>query len=125
MLGRIYMIYYINDKSICYIGSTFKNILNRYKDHELYYNEWKNGFVKGKCAIYPYFKEYGFDKFKMKLIKEYNVIDKRHLYVYETLWIKKSKSVNIRQPFGLCGTKIYKEMYKNKKRNHYRENKEL
>ncbi len=61
----------------------------------------------------------------MKLIKEYNVIDKRHLYVYETLWIKKSKSVNIRQPFGLCGTKIYKEMYKNKKRNHYRENKEL
>jgi hypothetical protein len=101
LTGKIYKIYYIKDPTIYYIGSTFKKIENRYKNHKESYNEWINKKTKFKCSIYPYFKKYNIENFKIELLKEYKVLDKKQLLVYETLWINKLNPVNIKQPFAI------------------------
>ncbi len=110
--GKIYKIYYINDPTIYYIGSTFKKIETRLRNHIYAYNEWIEKIRKFKCAIYPYFKKYGIENFKIELIKEYKVIEKQQLLVYETLYIRKLSPVNIKQPFALSIRYKHKQKYK-------------
>ena len=58
----------------------------------------------------------------MILIKEYEVLDRRHLEVYETLWIKKLKAMNKLEP---CGGLLKKQRETRYKNQWYEENKEI
>jgi len=104
--GLIYKIICKTDDKICYIGSTFNILSQRWRDHKTNYNEWIKDKNKKKCSIYPYFEKYGIDNFKMIEIKKYkvcaeNTYDKTHLSVYELLWILKHKNcVNEIKPFN-------------------------
>ena len=90
--GRVYKIIH-NQSNICYVGSTFNEIRYRWRDHKQDYKKWLKG-NHDNISIYSYFKTHGIENFKMALIKEYEVVDRRHLEVYETLWIAKLRSCN-------------------------------
>jgi hypothetical protein len=107
-IGRIYKIIH-NQSNIVYVGSTFNTLRDRWKVHKQAYTK----YLKGKgdtISIYPYFKDFSIENFKIVLIKEYDVVDKKHLYVYEALWIYKLKSVNKIFPFHI--NKIYRKEYR-------------
>ena len=115
--GYIYKIICNLDNSFCYIGSTFSTLNKRFEEHKRVY---KNKY--GEISIHKYFDQYGIDNFKIELIKSYNVIrthqkDHKHLCVYETLWINKTKNcVNKQAPFN--------PLRKEKVKQHYEKNKE-
>jgi len=126
--GHIYMIWTPLDNSFCYIGSTFNRLHKRFEGHK---HDYKHNY--GKCSIHKYFDKYGVDNFKIDLIKSYNVIrthqkDHKHLYVYETLWINKTKNcINKNIPFSpmkYLNRKNYYQKNKEKIKDYYQENKE-
>ena len=86
--GRVYRIDHIHS-NICYVGSTFNIIRQRWAIHK---SKFKSG--KDKYAITPYFEKYGIRNFRCILIKEYQVVDKYDLHAKEQLWINKLKCVN-------------------------------
>jgi len=98
--GYIYKIICKVDDTICYIGSTFNTLRNRWQEHKKDYKK-RNGVF----SIHKYFDKYKIENFKIILIKEYLVCrdgqrDTKHLYAYETLWINKTKScINKHLPF--------------------------
>lgn len=97
MIGRIYKIYY-ND--IVYIGSTIKTLRRRLSYHKSDYKRYLNK-KRDNIAIFEYFTQHGVDNFKIELIKEYEVCDKKHLSVYEQLWMNKLKNVNTNKAFRI------------------------
>ena len=125
--GYIYSIQSSLDSSFSYIGSTFKSLNSRFKQHLESYKYWLNDPVKySKFSIYDYFTRYGIETFDIKLIKSYEVYrahnkDSKHLRVYELLWIRKTEnSINLIMPFNpLYRSKIYcRSMYeKNREKN--------
>lgn len=124
--GRVYKIIAI-EGSECYVGSTFNTTRDRWQDHK-----YKYGTGKNECSVIYLFDKYGVDGCKMVLIKEYKVVDRRHLEVFETLWIKKLKAINKNEPFG-ASIRALSNKYKNKwyhnNKEHYQkyreENKEI
>jgi hypothetical protein len=83
------------------------------------------------------FDKYGVENCKIILIKEYQVVaankrDKRHLNIYESLWIYKLRAINVNVPASniLCKEylKKFREKNKQEKRDYsskyYEENKE-
>ncbi len=112
MIGRIYKIICKLSNDI-YIGSTFNKLNKRLRQHKDDYGKYLNG--KGtEIAVYPYFKQYGMENFKIVLIKEYEVLDRQHLEIYETLSISKLKSCNKNNPFALPLKKHYMMLYREK-----------
>ena len=104
-IGRVYRIICKIDPTIQYIGSTFNELRHRWQHHKRGYVEWLRT-KHNQISIYPYFKKYGIENFKIILIKEYNVYasndkDHKHLMVYEQLWISKTKCVNERRSFRI------------------------
>jgi len=90
-----------------YVGSTTKTLEVRWKQH---IRNYKN---KVSVSIYPYFKEHGIDKFEIELIKEYQVVDERHLHVYETLWYNMLNCIPEQtHPFVPLPHDIYHRLYK-------------
>ena len=89
MLGKIYKIIH-NQSNICYVGSTCNELRQRWQEHKRHSTNEK---VR-KLSIYKYFEQYGIENFKIILIKEYEVIDRKHLEAYEQLWISKLKAIN-------------------------------
>lgn len=119
MKGLVYKIVH-NQSNICYVGSTLNTLSQRWQQHKQSYNKWLNG--KGDCiAIYPHFKEYGIENFKIILIKEYEVMDRRHLETKEQLWISKLKSCNTNNPIELPLQKHYMKIYTTRNKEHLRE----
>lgn len=105
--GKIYKII-CTQSNICYVGSTFNTLRDRWKTHKNAFG----GYLKNnhsEVAIYPYFKQYGIENFKIILIKEYEVCDRKHLGIYEQLWINKLKSINKNNPFRI--QKMYSKQY--------------
>ncbi|KAF0772097.1 hypothetical protein AaE_002353 [Aphanomyces astaci] len=124
--GTIYKI--IDAQSdTCYVGMTLGNLANRMQQHKQAYD--KDGY---ECTIYKHMREHGVERFKMIKIKEYQVVDRKHLAVFETLWIKKLKCINKNVSFNPIPMKYYYKQYQQankewiaeKKRAHYVENKE-
>tara|TARA_B110001450_G_scaffold125779_1_gene118443 strand:+ start:162 stop:803 length:642 start_codon:yes stop_codon:yes gene_type:complete len=122
--GYVYIIQSSVDISFSYIGSTFKSLNSRFKQHRRHYKRWLNNPSKyPKISIYEYFTRYGIETFDIKLIKSYDVYrahntDSKHLHVYELLWICNTKnSINQKMPFSpLCRSKIYcREVYERNK----------
>ena len=86
--GRIYKITH-NQSDICYVGSTFNTVRQRFMTHK------KSGkYNKRKPIIVKYLNQYGKKNFTCVLIKEYQVVDRRHLFAYEQLWINKLNCIN-------------------------------
>lgn len=108
-VGRVYKII-TGQSDECYVGSTFDKLKFRFNGHKNTYRAFKTG-RGNNCSVYDLFDRYGLDKCKMILIKEYLVIDRAHLTVYETLWIKKFKSINQLEPCGGLLRKHYKKQY--------------
>jgi hypothetical protein len=122
MIGSIYMIYYKVNTDICYIGSTTNTVNQRFAIHKELYKQWLNG-GKFNISIYPYFSDLGVDNFKIKLLKEYEVVDSTHLRVYEQLWLTKFKTVNINNPFRIkvLSRKQYYQKNKDKFNDYYKD----
>lgn len=113
MIGRVYKIIHLQS-NICYVGSTFNILRQRWQSHKNAFN----GFLKNKnrgASIYQYFEKYGIENFKLILIREYEVVDRYHLEAYETLWINKLKSCNKYQPFRI--TYLYNKKWGYENRN--------
>ena len=92
--GRIYKIVCSKSNDV-YVGSTFNALRTRMSQH-------KRDFEKG-CMLggYPQFMEHGWESLKMILIAEYQVIDRKHLLMYEQLWMNKHKSCNKNYSFQI------------------------
>lgn len=97
MIGHIYRIIHV-ESDIQYIGSTFNEPRKRWQQHKADFGKWKNN-KHPNITIYPYFMQHGIDKFKLIVIKSYDVVDRKHLVAYEALWISKLKCVNKCVPF--------------------------
>ena len=111
-IGKVYRITKIDDPTINYVGSTFGELKLRW-----YLHKQNNS----SCSIKEYFDKYGVDKFKIILIKEYEVYaenqkDNKHLKAYEQLWINKFKlkncCVNKINCMKLLPEKIYSLLYR-------------
>ena len=133
--GKVYIIKCIlPDINIVYVGSTFDTLPRRMYKHKDHYNNWLED-KKTKCSIYPYFKKYGIENFKIYLYKEYNVYrehskDNQHLKVYEQLLISKTKNcVNEQNCFyikSLTRKDYYikkKQYYQDCNKSYYQKNK--
>jgi DNA-directed RNA polymerase subunit RPC12/RpoP len=97
--GIIYKIEHKDNNKICYIGSTTKSIKSRYSAHKHKYGRWLLNDDYGKCEIYEYFKMYDIENFNITVLGEYKVINKKHLLVYEQLWMNKLKNINLNKAF--------------------------
>lgn len=97
--GRIYKIVHSQSDAI-YIGSTFNTLTQRFSSHKSF---------TGNCKISELIKQYGPEQFKIMLIKEYQVVDKKHLLAYESLWISKLRCINVITPFRV--EKMYRKQY--------------
>jgi len=76
-----------------YVGSTFNDPRKRMYQHQQAYKHGRG------ISIYPSFKLHGWESLKMILIETYEVVDRKHLVMYETLWFNKLKAVNRQTPF--------------------------
>jgi hypothetical protein len=111
LTGIVYRIEYKLNPDVRYIGSTLQELRYRWRDHKYDYKRW-NGGKDRLVSIYPYFDEYGIENFTITEIKKYQVVDRKHLRVYETLWMSKLKNINKTIPFGLPLHKhLYRENY--------------
>lgn len=121
MIGTIYRIIHI-ESDIQYIGSTFDEPRKRWQKHKYDFLKWMSDESRKSCSIVPFFKKYGIDKFRLIKIKEYDVIDRKHLEAYEQLWISKIKCVNKKESFRI-GWLYYQANrdYFNAKKKEYRE----
>ncbi len=111
LTGNIYKIEYNKNPNIRYIGSTIKTLKNRYSSHKTKYNKWLTNDDYAKCEIYEYFKVYGIENFNITLLKEYNILNKDHLLVYEQLWINKLDNININKAFAPINIEQHKLKY--------------
>lgn len=97
--GRVYKIIH-TQSNIIYISSTFQELRYRFREHKNAFKEYLKG-KRGFICLYLFFEKYGIEKFRIIPIAEYQVIDKKHLMVYEQLWINKLNSINKNNSFQL------------------------
>lgn len=91
MKGIVYQIYIESNPDIHYVGSTIRTLETRWQQHKTDFNNK----TKRRPIICQYFDEFGVDNFQIRVIKEYEVIDSKHLLAYEQLWINKLKPINL------------------------------
>ncbi|GMF20489.1 unnamed protein product [Phytophthora lilii] len=97
MIGRTYgIIDYQSD--LGYVGSTGSELRVRWQRYKQVYKKWTEGKF-GEVSIYPLIQQLGIERFKVILIKKYDVFDKTHLGAYEQLWINRLNCVNKVNPF--------------------------
>lgn len=93
-IGRVYKLV-AKTSDECYIGSTLNRIHLRFASHKTNY---KNG--KTPPDLKNFIDKYGIKNIDMVLIREYEVIDIKHLRAYEQLWINNhKKNVNTSDAF--------------------------
>lgn len=127
--GKVYKIIAQEGNEI-YVGSTFGTLSDRFYRHKNNYNSRDEGSGK-YISSHDLFEKYGVENCKIILIKEYKVCDRKHLEVYEQLWINKLKPINKNSAFTI--NKLYLKQYylenaesiKEKKKTYYEENKEV
>lgn len=110
--GIIYKIFHKNIEDIVYIGSTVCRLSTRWKRHKISFSNWNNGYTKTKCAICPYFKQYGIKNFECVMLRKYKIVDSKHLNAYEQIWLNKITNINKNMVFN--PTKNYNKYYKKK-----------
>ena len=128
--GKIYKIIYIGNENIniTYIGSTFNTLRDRQQGHKDNFKKWINDKQNKSITIFPFYEKYDIKSFKIILIKEYEVCDRNHLFMYEQLWMNKLKCINEQkafEPLFKQRNKEYREKNKDKikaKKKEYCEN---
>ena len=120
--GHIYKVICLVDPRFCYIGSTFNRLSKRFEKHRGHFKKWLEGGRKKGISCFPYYEKYGIEAFKIVLIKSYEVCrehikDRKHLDVYETLWINRhrGKCCNEKTPLNLLKKEKYKDYYERNK----------
>ena len=93
-IGRIYKIV-TGQSNQCYIGSTINELRYRFRQHKGAYKQWKNGKKIKPCSSFDLFEKYGLEQCQILLVKEYEIFDKKHLRIYEQLWLSKLRPVNV------------------------------
>lgn len=123
MKGRIYKIIHTQSNFV-YVGSTKNKLSQRWAEHKNDFQRYLQG-LGHKKYLYIHFKRYGISNFKMVLIKEYEVVDRKHLRAYEQLWIEKLNSNNNQAAFRIeaLSTKYSSTLYRIKNREQIRESK--
>jgi len=123
-LGRVYKIICKVSNDV-YVGSTFRTLSKRWIDHKNMFNRWLEGKTS-TITIYPIEEKYGVENFRIELIKEYKVCDRKHLEMYETLWICRLKSCNKNIPFRIryLIQKQYRQDNKDQLLDYYRKYRE-
>ena len=127
MKGIVYQIYIDSHPDIHYVGSTIHLLENRWQRHK---NDFKNK-TKRRPIICQYFDKFGIDNFQIRVIKEYEVIDLKHLIAYEQLWINKLKPINlVKNLFRIQHlikkrNQIYKKTYYENNREQIKENSKI
>lgn len=128
--GNIYKIIH-NQSDIIYIGSTFNTLRDRFSQHKSSFKKYLNN-ENAEIAIFPYFKKFGIENFKIILIKEYQVCDKKALFMWETLWMNKLKNINKQRAFQPLLKEqnrqtdiIYRQNNKNKKAEYDKKYREI
>lgn len=93
MIGKIYKVVHAQSDAV-YVGSTFDTLRGRFSKHRT-----------GNTEIGKLMRELDSDtnKFKIILIKEYDVCDRKHLEMYEQLWISKLKCINRHNTLRIFG----------------------
>lgn len=116
IFGSVYKI--INNISNeIYIGSTLKTLSQRFAKHKYTYNEMKNN--KKRRVLHLLFDKHGINNFQIILIKTYEIVDRKHLTMYEQLWINKlaqtNNLVNMCSAFSIeyLAKKKYNKQYRN------------
>lgn len=87
--GSVYKIYNEQNPQLIYIGCSKLLLEKRLKAHISQHKNNKK--PHDECSISKIINMYGIDNLKIELIKEYDVIDKRHLQVYEALAIARHR----------------------------------
>jgi hypothetical protein len=112
MIGIIYIIKHKHSE-ICYIGSTFKTLKERWIKH---YQNYKNPHFS--ISVFEYFHKYGIQNFKIQELKYFEVVDRKHMQAYEQLYINKFKNllleyicINERNPFPILEKKQRQKEY--------------
>ena len=102
VLGRIYSITLKDDalNKPLYIGSTTSKLNTRWNQHKSKHND---------CASQQLFQSYGADALTITLVKEYSIIDSKHLQAIEQLWMNKLKIKNQNSAFQI--NKLYQKQY--------------
>ena len=87
-LGRIYQMVNMmtNEK---YVGSTFQPLHKRLDDRKRTYDNWLRGTIEGDRKLFQNIHEYGWECFRIELLKEVEVKNKQELYKIEGDWIRK------------------------------------
>jgi ribosome-interacting GTPase 1 len=81
-----------------YIGSTTKDINDRFEQHKLQYGQWlRHG--KRNISSYLLFVKYGVENCKIELIEEVSLSDKKELLMLETYYINTMKCINKNKAF--------------------------
>ena len=121
IIGRIYVIYNTVDNQEC-IGSTTKTIKTRWRGYKNKHNnpKCKSDYNMKICKL---MREYGWDKFDVKLIEEIECQDQRELEFYEYNWMDTMEDAgyiltNTIRGLGRGGTEYYRdvpESYEKKK----------
>ena len=121
--GKIYKIIYIGNENIniTYIGSTFNTLRDRQQGHKDNFKKWFNDKKEKSITIFPFYEKYDIKNFKIILIKEYEVIDRNHLFMYEQLWMNKIKCINEQKAFE----PLFKQRIKEYKKKYRENNKKL
>lgn len=124
-LGTVYRIVCLSNPELPpYIGSTFNELRHRWTQHKQDYQKYLKGGKFHNLSIYPYFSLYGIENFKIIKIKEYLVYrehekDRKHLSVYEQLWLNKLKNLNKFRAFNI--KHIYFSNYDKNRKNKKKE----
>lgn len=107
-IGKVYKIIH-TQSDIVYVGSTFNRLSDRFRQHR--YNF--------ECTITKYIKQYGYKNFKIILIKEYEVVDRKHLESKEQIWINLLKPINKNSAFTI--EKLKDKQYRNNNKDKIKE----
>ena len=97
-VGRVYKIVH-HQSDIVYVGSTFNELRYRFYDHQK---------KTRSTSICKYIQKYGKKNFKIMLIKEYQVCDRKHLNAWEQFWINKLICINRKGAIPLLNDKMVK-----------------
>lgn len=96
-IGKVYRVICLPEPNIQYVGSTLNSLRNRWSTHK--------NIKQNKTSLNPFLLKYGIDNFKIVLIKEYLVVDRKHLASKEQLWINKIKCINVKDALKLNNVK--------------------
>jgi hypothetical protein len=84
-------IYELNGSGLRYVGSTIKDLKERFGDHRTHYKRWKEDRTKYISSFQLF--ELGY--VEIRLLEEYPCDNKKELHARERYWIEQGKCVNM------------------------------